>query len=210
VCLILLLAIVAWSRGWLDALDPEALGGLVRDAGPFGPLLFLLLFAFGNGLGVPGFVFVFPAAALWPAWEAFLLTWLGAIGAGLVGYGFARSIGRSFVERHLSERMRAIDRHIEDHALRGVAVVRATLFLSTPVHWGLGLTSVSLRPLLLGSAIGFAPPSALWTFAGRELLEAMREGSFTAWLGVVLVIAASLAVPWWLSRRRSPPPGDPP
>ncbi len=202
-CLIALLACVAWWRGWLDGLDAQVVGSLVRDAGAWGPALFLLLFSLGNGLGAPGFLFVLSAAALWPPWEAFLLTWAGAIGAGLVGYAFARSVGRSFVEAHLTQRMRALDRRIEHHALRSVAALRLTLFLSTPAHWALGLTSVPLRPLLLGSAIGFALPSALWTFAGRELLRAVQQGTSLAWLGLLLLIVVSLAVPLWLSRRRS-------
>jgi uncharacterized membrane protein YdjX (TVP38/TMEM64 family) len=201
-CLIALLA-VAWWRGWLEGFDAQVVGSLVRDAGAWGPALFVLLFSLGNGLGAPGFLFVFPAAAVWPPWEAFLLSWLGAIGAGLVGYAFARSIGRSFVEAHLSQRMRSLDRRIEQHALRSVAAVRFTFFLSTPVHWALGLTSVSLRPLLLGSALGFAPPTALWVFAGREILEAIQQGSSLGWLGLLLLIAVSLAVPYWLSRRRA-------
>jgi len=199
-CLIALLA-TGWWRGWFEGFDAQAVGTLVGHAGVWGPALFVLLFAFGNGLGAPGFLFVLPAAAAWPPWQAFLLTWIGAIGAGLVGYGFARSIGRSFVERHLSQRMRTLDQRIAQHALRSVAAVRLTLFLSTPAHWALGLTQVSLRPLLLGSAIGFVPPTALWVFGGRELLEAIQRGSSLAWLGLLAFIAFSLGVPFWLSRR---------
>lgn len=192
---------VAWWQGWLQGFDVEHVGALVREAGAWGPALFVLLFAFGNGLGAPGLLFLLPAAALWPAWEAFLLTWAGSIGAGLVGYAFARGVGRSFVERHLPRRLRALDRHFGARAVRSVAVLRLTLFLATPVHWALGLSSVPPRALLLGSTLGFAPPVLFWTFASGELFEAMREGRAGTWLALGALAFAALGVMAWLARR---------
>lgn len=199
---LVLLAVVAWRRGWLTGVDEEQVGLWVRAAGAWGPALFVVLFSIGNGLGAPGFIFLLPAAALWPAWEAFLLNWLGSMGAGVIGYAFARGIGRSFVERHLPRRLRGLDRHIEKRAVRGVAFLRITLFLAAPVHWALGLTSISSRDLLIGSALGFVPPVALWTFASNELFDAIWEGRANAWLGLGALVIAGLGLTMWLARRR--------
>jgi uncharacterized membrane protein YdjX (TVP38/TMEM64 family) len=199
--LLLLLMGWLWWSGWLDGFDVEHVGALVRSAGPWGPALFVLLCAFGNGLGAPGFLFVLPAAVLWPAWEGFLLIWAGALGAGLVGYAFARGIGRRFVEAHLPRRLRAVDEHIGSHAVRSVALLRTAFFLATPVHWALGLSSVSPRALLLGSLIGFAPPSVFWSFAGSELVDAIVEGRPGVWLALAALMLVILALPVWLSRR---------
>jgi uncharacterized membrane protein YdjX (TVP38/TMEM64 family) len=201
--LLVLVACAAWWRGWLEGIDPEAVGALVRSAGAWGPALFLLLFSVGNGLGAPGFLFLFPAAVLWPPWEALLLNWAGCNGAGWVGYAFARSVGRHFVEAHLPRRLRALDHRIGQRAVESVAAVRLTLFLATPAHWALGLSSVTLRPLLLGSALGFLPPAAVWTFAGRGLMRAIHKGHASAWLGLLALIVVSLAVPAWMSRGRT-------
>lgn len=201
--LVLLLTGLAWWRGWLAELDPEQVGTWVRAAGAWGPALFVVLFSVGNGLGAPGFLFLFPAAALWPAWEAFLLNWAGSIGAGLVGYGFARGIGRGFVERHLPRRLRGLDRHLATRAVRGVALLRVTLFLAAPVHWALGLSSISPRALLVGSALGFAPPVAFWTFASHELFDAIWEGKANAWLGIGALVILAFGVTTWLAKRRA-------
>jgi uncharacterized membrane protein YdjX (TVP38/TMEM64 family) len=199
--LLLLATGIAWWRGWFDGFDVEHVSALVREAGAWGPVLFVLLCAIGNGLGAPGFLFVLPAAVLWPTWEAFLLLWLGSIGAGMVGYGFARSVGRRFVETHLPRRLRALDQHIGTRAVRSVAALRATLFLATPVHWALGLTSVSPRALLLGSALGFAPPSLFWTLTGGEFVDALLEGRAGVWFGLAALMLAGIALTAWLSRR---------
>src|SRR5262245_13127911 len=106
--LLVLVAGLVWWLGWFDEFDVDHLGKLVHQAGVFGPALFVLLLAVGNGLGAPGILFVLAAAVLWPAWEAFLLLWAGSLGAGLVGYGFARGIGRRFVEAHLPRRLLAL------------------------------------------------------------------------------------------------------
>lgn len=202
-CLLVLLAGVAWWRGWHLGVDEQQVGNWVRAAGAWGPILFVLLFAVGNGLGAPGFLFLLPAAALWPAWEAFALNWVGSIGAGLVGYFFARGIGRNFVERHLPRRLQGLDRHLASRAIRGVAALRITLFLAAPVHWALGLTSIAPRDLLIGSVIGFAPPVFFWTFASDQFFAAMLEGRANAWLAVGGFVLAALVLTVWLARRRT-------
>jgi uncharacterized membrane protein YdjX (TVP38/TMEM64 family) len=195
---LLLLSGFVWWRGWLDEFDVDHVNALVRGAGAWGPALFVLLCAVGNGLGAPGFLFVLPAGVLWPPWEASLLIWLGAIGAGVVGYAFARGIGRRFVEAHLPRSLRRLDRHL---GLRSVVVLRAGFFLATPVHWALGLTSISPRALLIGSVIGFAPPAAFWGFAGSEFVDAMVEGRPGIWVALAALMLGFIALTAWLGRR---------
>jgi uncharacterized membrane protein YdjX (TVP38/TMEM64 family) len=206
VCVIALLTGGAWWVSQHGTPHLDQVGPLVRGAGTWGPALFVTLLALGNGLGAPGLLFLLPAIALWPPWASFLLLWAGSFGAGVVGYLFARGVGRRFVERHLPRRLRSFDRYLGANAVRSVAILRATLFLSPPVHWGLGLSSIELRPLLLGSALGFAAPSAFWAFAGSGVFRAIRDGSRLGWVALAAVIAVAIALPAWLARRRGLPP----
>lgn len=206
VCVIVLFAAGAWWVGQHGPPDLDQVGPLVRGAGTWGPALFVTLLAVGNGLGAPGFLFLLPAIALWPPWASFLLLWVGSLGAGLVGYGFARGIGRRFVERHLPRRLRAFDVYLGTNPLRSVVVLRAALYLAPPVHWGLGLSSIRLRPMLLGSALGFAVPSAFWAFAGSGVFRGIRDGRRMAWVALAALIAVAIALPAWVARRRGLPP----
>jgi uncharacterized membrane protein YdjX (TVP38/TMEM64 family) len=85
--------------------------------------------------------------------------------------------------------------------VRSVAALRAAFFLATPVHWALGLTSISPRDLMIGSVIGFAPPAAFWGFAGGEFVDAMVEGRPGIWLALAALMLGFIALTAWLGRR---------
>jgi uncharacterized membrane protein YdjX (TVP38/TMEM64 family) len=199
---LLALALLALSGGLAERLEPSAIGSLLRDSGPWGPAVFVALFSLGNGLGLPGAVFLIPAVAVWPIAEAFLWVWLGAIGAGLVGYGFARTVGRDFVEARLPVRLRDLDARASQRAVRTVALIRLTLFLLAPAHWALGLSSIRLGPYLAGTALGFLPGAAFWTFAGGQLLDAFREPTARGWLLILGLVLLAVFVPRWYVRWR--------
>ena len=61
------------------------------------------------------------AVAVWPPWLAFLLNWCGAVGAGVVGFAFARTVGRDWVARRLPARLAGLDDRIQK---RGLATVK--------------------------------------------------------------------------------------
>lgn len=195
---------------WLglpDWLEREHLRELVAGAGPAGPALFVVLFSLLEAVGVPGLVFIGLAIVVWDPWQAFLLIWAGATGAGCVGFAFARTIGRQWVAAHLPERFRRFDARLATSRLRYVIAVRAVFYLATPAHWLLGLSGVPFRTALLGSAIGFLPASALWAFGGAAVFEWVGRQPAPAWLA--LAAAAVLAVATravWRRRRAAPPP----
>ncbi|MEN8184526.1 MAG: VTT domain-containing protein, partial [Myxococcota bacterium] len=150
------------ALGGLDLLrDPERVAALYTETGPWGPLVFLLLFTFLEPVGVPGVLFFVPAALVWPPAQAFLLTWLGALGAAAFGFAFARWLARDWVADRLPARFRRIDERIGERPLVSVILVRLLFFLAPPAHWVLGLSRVGFGPYLLGSAIGYLPGIAL-------------------------------------------------
>lgn len=198
-----LAALTAWLAGAFDRADPATLAALLRESGPWGPMLFVVSLALANGLGLPAVLFVLTAVAVWPPIQAFLLLWIGAIGAGLVGYVFARGLGRAWVEPRLPLFLRNLDERAARHELRTVIFVRMALYLLGPSHWALGLSSIRPTPLLVGSIVGFVPLSALWAFAGGGLLAELREGRGRGWIAllVVIVLALVLVPRWWIRRR---------
>ncbi len=192
-----------WWLGSHESVDRERLREAVTAAGPWGALLFVALFAALQGVGVPGLVFIGVAIVVWPPWQAFLLIWAGALGAGCVGFAFARTIGRRWVAAHLPERFRHFDARLATSGLRYVVAVRLVFYLATPAHWLLGLSGVPFRTSLVGSAIGFAPASALWAFAGGSFFDWIGRQPPRTWAAVAAAVAllAALRVVW--RRRRS-------
>ena len=133
--------VVAWFTGLHEQLEVERLRELLARTGFWGPLLFVLLFGL-EGVGVPGILFMMTAVALWPPWLAFLLNWLGAIMAGIVGFAYARYVGRDWVAARLPARMRRFEARVVEHSVQTVIVIRLLFFLAPPAHWALGLSPV--------------------------------------------------------------------
>jgi uncharacterized membrane protein YdjX (TVP38/TMEM64 family) len=199
----------AWSLGLHESIRPEALREAVTAAGPRGPVLFVALFAVLQALGVPGLVFIGVAILVWSPWEAFLWIWAGSVGAGSVGFAFARTVGRSWVAAHLPERFRALDARLATSGLRYVVAVRLLFYLAAPSHWLLGLSGVPFRTALLGSAIGFLPGCAFWAFAGGSMLAWANARSPVTWVALGAAVALLLAARAVWRRRRAALTGAP-
>lgn len=223
--ILLLLALLAlggaiYASGLHERLTLQGLRDFFASAGPWAPLLFIALFAL-EGLGAPGALLMLTSVLLWPPGLAFLLNWAGALCASLLGFGYARYVGRDWVARRLPARMRRFERRIETHGLQTVILMRLVFFLAPPAHWALGLSPVSLRDFVLGSAIGLVPGLLFVSFAGSALLEWLRNAEGGLWLlggGLLFGGACGFAIAQRLQRRRrrehaalvaaAPPPAE--
>lgn len=186
---LVVVGVAAYAIGLFDLLsDPERVRSLLLESGAWGPILYVVAFGLLEPFGAPGILFIVPAAMVWPTAIAALLSWLGAVLAGLVGFSFSRWVARDWVEHHMPERLRAYDDRLAERGLQTVVVVRLLFFLLPPAHWALGLSRVRLAPFLLGSAIGFIPGIIALTLLGRGILESPRG------IGIVAVVAFLLYV----------------
>ena len=201
-------ALGVWWLATHESIERERVREVVLAAGPWGPVLFVALFALLEAVGVPGLVFIGVAILVWTPWQAFLLIWAGSLGAGCVGFAFARTIGRRWVAEHLPERFRAFDARLATSGLRYVVAVRVVFYLATPAHWLLGVSGVPFRTALLGSAIGFAPGSALWAFAGSSCFEWIARQPPRAWAALATAAALFAALRLARRRRRAAVPAD--
>ena len=156
--------------GLFDLLwDGERLSELLLGLGGWGYLLYVLSFALLEPFFVPGVLFVVPAALVWEPRVAFSLSLLGSIGAGAIGFGFARFLARDWVSRRIPQRLHRWDERLERRGLQTVILVRLLLFLMPPAHWALGISRVRFGPFLAGTAIGFIPGIAALTYLGESL-----------------------------------------
>jgi uncharacterized membrane protein YdjX (TVP38/TMEM64 family) len=196
---LLLLAVIlavagfGYFTGIYQYLAPDRLRLLLTEAGIWGPVVIILLFSILEPFGMPGVIFLLTAATLWPFPLAFLVNWLGATGAGMTGFAFARFIGRGWVEDRMPARLRLWDERLAGRGVTGVIVFRLIFFLNPASHWALGLSSVPAPAAFFGSLIGFAGPIALWTYFGAEILAWFEAQSAWVWVAVIAAIVAFLA-----------------
>jgi uncharacterized membrane protein YdjX (TVP38/TMEM64 family) len=184
--------------------EPARVEAFLTGSGMWGPFWFVLAFGLLEPFGVPGAVFALPAAAIWPLPLAVLLSWLGSILAGVVGFSFARFLARDWVAARLPPRLRDVDARIALRPLATVIVVRLTLFLFPPAHWALGLTRVGFVPFVLGTAIGFLPGITLLTVGGRAAWEWLGDEPL-ALVGAALLLGLGVFALRRLRRRYEAP-----
>ena len=198
------LLLVALTGLWEQLSDPERLQETLRSSGFYGPALFVLLFSLLQPFGAPGVLLMLAAGLVWPLWAASGIVWVSAMGAGVVGFLFARTLGREWVQARLPERFRRYDERLDRRAVRTVALVRLVTFVTPPMHWALGLSSVRFPAFLLGSALGFIPGCLLIPYLSRLSWEGagwFGDRSLAFWIILIAIGAALIVLRWLWSRR---------
>jgi uncharacterized membrane protein YdjX (TVP38/TMEM64 family) len=201
-----------YSSGFFDLIsDADLARAALEELGIWAPILYVVAFAMLEPFFIPGLAFMIPGAVVFSFPELFVLSWLGSIGAGIVGFSFARFVGREFVENRLPDRLRRYDEQLATHGLRTVILVRVMLFLAPPAHWLLGLSQVRFAPFVLGTAIGFVPgiglAAYLIVFVGESLgewISSLPRGSIAAVI-IGLVVANRIRLQIAKRRKNSEP-----
>ncbi len=211
--LVLVLAgVAAHHFGLFELLgDTDRIRTLLTESGIWGPLVYVAVFSLLEPAGVPGILFIVPASLVWPLWLAFLLSWAGSIGAGVVGFGFARSIGHDWAQARLPDRLRGYDQRLAERGLTTVIVVRLLFFLAPPAHWVLGLSRVRFSTFAAGTAIGVVPGVALLTVVGKGAVVWLEGRSRGVWLLAAALLVGALVLAQRLrarSRQRAAAPAS--
>jgi len=176
---------IGWRLGYFDLARREHLVGLIRQARhtSWAGLLYAIAYALVATLGLPTTVMSIVGGAVFGVARGVLLAWTGAMAGTLIAYTLARSIGKGSVQRvlgrhHLLDRLR---KRSDFWALLRLRVLPVAPF--AVLDYVAGLVGVSLRALLLATAIGILPSLAAYTYVGAELiagLEGAGAGQFRA------------------------------
>ncbi len=161
-----------------------SLGMFLNAVGWWAPLAFILIYAAGICLFIPGTLLTTLGAALFGPYRGFLYVWiaamLGATGAFLIG----RYLGREFAASLIGNRLRKYDDAIERNGFATVLYLRLVYFPFTPMNFGMGLTKVRFRDYLWGTALGILVGTFIFTFfvgTFREIWVTGRWANLLSW-----------------------------
>ena len=195
------------ALGWFSGL-----GDLVRDQdefrdridgwGAWGPILFVALFTLLVPVGVPGLVFVVPSIVIWSAPVAFTLSLIGGVTSSAVGIVFSRYVARQSFEHRLPPRFHRFDAILSRRGLWGVVVLRVFTYLNPAADWLVGLSSVPIGRVLLGTTIGLIVPTAFIVWVGAEAVDFFFDSTLGIAILVTVAVAGAAAIWWTLQRRR--------
>lgn len=131
--------------------------------GYFAPPLFLLVFAVGELLHLPGILFVLVARLVFGPSLGFVLGYTGALLAVTVSFTVGRQVlaaARATKEpwRPKWKLLRKAFDRLEARPVQTIALLRVVLWLAPPLSYALASTGVRGRDHVVGSALGLIPP----------------------------------------------------
>ena len=142
----------------------EALGHFLEGAGFWAPLIFILVYAVGVCLFLPGTLLTALGAAVFGAYRGFLYIWVGAMAGSTAAFWIGRTLGREFAASLIGDRLKKYDDAIERHGFATVLYLRLVYFPFTLMNFGMGLTKVQFRDYFFGTGLGIIVGTFMFTF----------------------------------------------
>ena len=114
-----------------DYLTAEALGNFLETAGHWAPVLYMLIYAIGVCLFLPGTLLTGLGAAIFGAYWGFLYVWIGAMLGASAAFFIGRTLGREFAASLIGDRLKKYDDAIERNGFDDGTLPASGLF---PIH----------------------------------------------------------------------------
>ena len=178
-------------KGYLTV---EALGGVLDSAGFWAPLFFMLIYAVGVCLFVPGTLLTGLGAAIFGAYWGFLYVWIGAMLGSSAAFFIGRTLGREFAASLIGDKLKKYDDAIERNGFATVLYLRLVYFPFTPMNFGMGLTKVRFRDYFFGTALGIIVGTFIFTFFIGTVKDVWASGDWGQLLSFKIFFSVALFV----------------
>jgi len=175
-------------------LTAEALGGLLDAAGLWAPLIFILVYAAGVCLFVPGTLLTGLGAAIFGAYWGFVYVWIGAMAGASAAFFIGRTLGREFAASLIGGKLQKFDDAIQRNGFAAVLYLRLVYFPFTPMNFGMGLTKVRFWDYFFGTGLGIIVGTFIFTFFIGTLKEIWASGQWGQLFSFKVVFSVALFV----------------
>ncbi|MDY7031531.1 MAG: TVP38/TMEM64 family protein [Thermodesulfobacteriota bacterium] len=172
----------------------ETLGGLLDSVGFWGPLTFMVIYAVGVCLFVPGTLITGIGAAIFGAYWGFLYVWVGAMLGSSAAFLIGRTLGREFAASLIGDRLKKYDDAIERNGFATVLYLRLVYFPFTPMNFGMGLTKVRFWDYFSGTGLGIIVGTFIFTFFIGTIKEVWASGEWAQLLSFKIFFSIGLFV----------------
>jgi uncharacterized membrane protein YdjX (TVP38/TMEM64 family) len=177
-----------------DYLSTEALTAFLESAGIWAPLVYIITYAVGVCLFVPGTLLTGLGAAIFGAYWGFVYVWiaamLGASGAFLIG----RTLAREFASSLIGDKLKKYDDAIERNGFATVLYLRLVYFPFTPMNFGMCITKVRFKDYIFGTGLGIIVGTFIFTFFIGTLKEVWASGNWAELISFKVFFSIGLFV----------------
>ncbi|MFH1241559.1 MAG: TVP38/TMEM64 family protein [Pseudomonadota bacterium] len=178
-------------KGFLAA---DQLGRFLEAAGLWAPLVFMVMYAVGVCLFVPGTVLGALGAVLFGAYWGFVYVWVGAMAGASAAFFIGRYLGREFAASLIGDKIRKYDDGIERNGFATVLYLRLAYFPFTPMNFGMGLTRVHFWDYFFGTGLGIIVGTFIFLFFIGTLKEVWSSGNWGKLLSLKVALSVALFI----------------
>jgi uncharacterized membrane protein YdjX (TVP38/TMEM64 family) len=171
-----------------------ALSKFLETAGMWAPVFFILAYAVGVCLFVPGTLLTALGAAIFGAYWGFLYVWIGAMVGSSAAFWIGRTLGREFAASMIGDRLRKYDDAIARNGFATVLYLRLVYFPFTAMNFGMGLTKVRFWDYFAGTGLGIIVGVFIFTFFIGALKEIWASGQWGQLLSFKVFFSVGLFV----------------
>jgi uncharacterized membrane protein YdjX (TVP38/TMEM64 family) len=161
-----------------DYFTVDSLGRFLDMAGFWAPVVFILVYAAGVCLFLPGTLITGLGAAIFGAYWGFVWVWIGAMLGASMAFFIGRTLGREFAASLIGNRLKKYDNAIERNGFATVLYLRLVYFPFTPMNFGMGLTKVRFWDYFAGTSLGIIVGTFIFTFFIGTLKEIWSSGNW--------------------------------
>ena len=173
--------------------DLAAVRRTVAASGAWGPVVYIALHVALTLVPVPKNLLAGIAGVLFGLSAGIALSWVGAMVSAWVTFQLARRLGRDTVEGITGPRVDRVRGLLRDQGMLAVIVARLTPVVPfTVVNYGAGVSPVTRRDYLLGSALGVLPGTIAYVAVGASAGRDARTIGLASAAGVLLLVATVL------------------
>ena len=191
------LAMVFWFD-LQEILQPHLVADWLREAGPFGPIVFIALMAAAVVISpIPSLPLDIAAGATFGPMLGTAYAVIGAEIGAIASFLIGRALGRDVLTRLLRTNVAFCERCSDRHLAIFVLLARLVpLFSFDIISYGAGLTNMSVRVFALVTFFGMIPPTLALTYAGSQVVS----GTWLLILSGLAMVGMMLLIPKLLLR----------
>lgn len=197
-----LLAVLLVVRS-AGGLSRDAIARMVADAGPWGPVAFVALYAVLTVAMVPGSIITAAGGVLFGALAGTALSVTGATAGAVAAFLLSRRLGREQVEQLAGERIGRFDAWLERRGFSAVLYLRLIpVFPFNVANYVVGVTAVDFRAYTLATALGMIPGAYAFAAIGGHVDDVTSPGFLSAVALLVVLAIGGPLVERWVRRSR--------
>jgi uncharacterized membrane protein YdjX (TVP38/TMEM64 family) len=178
-------------RNYLTA---EVLSSFLQNLGYWAPLVYIILYAVGVCLFVPGTLLTGLGAAIFGPYWGFLYVWIAAMIGASAAFFIGRTLAREYASSLIGGRLKKYDDAIERNGFATVLYLRLLYFPFTPMNFGMGITKVRFKDYALGTGLGIIVGTFIFTFFIGTLSEIWMSGNWAELMSFKVLFSVALFV----------------